>query len=139
MCSVQCAVCSARFAVCSVQCAVHGLQCAVPLIVSVSVSRCVSSVRMGSHSLATLALMCIMQVLLYYVTHYTTQACPLQIFGGRNIADKPKNLGDQLPQKLSSPHPIFQLPQKFVQLPYLQQKFFHCGYKSPAAEEICTP
>ena len=68
----------------------------------------------------------------------STQACPLRIFWGRNIADKPKNLSVQLPQKLSSPYPIFQLPQKFVQLPYLQQKFVHRELKSPAAEEIFT-
>ena len=72
------------------------------------------------------------------IKNYYRQACPLRIFWGRNIADKPKNLSDQLPQKLSSPYPIFQLPQKFVQLPYLQLKFVHCGHKSPAAEEICT-
>ena len=79
------------------------------------------------------------------IAYHLHQACPLRIFWGRNIADKPKNLSDQLPQKLSSPYPIIQLPQKFVQLPYLQQKFANrghkshkSGHKSPAAEEICT-
>ena len=52
-----------------------------------------------------------------------------------------EKLNVQLPQKLSSPYPIFLLSQKFVQLLQLPQKFVQHGHghNSPAAEEICAP